>query len=156
MTTLTYTRNGQEYSTEVESLPATAIQYLLQYGWAQSLQDCIAGREKKVREEFKTSELADDEIESAVKSDIHGTMLKRMDAIIAGTVATRTGGGERDTLMTVARDMIRKAWAAKYGKIGKDDKAKFDELVANLLATKRSVVQAEFDRRAEAVPDVEI
>lgn len=159
MTTLQYSRNGKTYTAEVENLPAKSIEYLLQYGFAQSLQDCIAGREKKVREEINArvvegvEQLEPDEITSQVHSDIEGMLGKRLDAIVAGTVGTRSIGESRDTLTTVARDMARKALAKKNMKADKD---RFAAIVQDLLndPDKRAKVQAEFDRRKAL--DVEV
>ena len=159
---LAYTRNGKEYSVESVDLTETAIGYLLQYGWAQSLQDSIAGREKKVRDEIaaqvaegEISEMADDEINESVAAEIDGTLLKRSDAIINGTIRERGVGETRDPLRSVANDMLRKA-LAKAGK--KVPKEKFAELVSELLAdeTKRAKVQAELERRNASELDVEI
>jgi uncharacterized protein YbjQ (UPF0145 family) len=179
MTTLSYARNGQTYAVEVESLPPTAIHYLLQYGWAQSLQDSIAGREKKVKEEFidqlrakaleelgqgATEADADDlvleqldegEIRTAQVQDIHGQLQKRMDAIIAGTVGTRSVGEPRDPLKAVAADMIRTKAKATGVKFTKEQLA---EKVATVLANdaQRAKVQAEYDARKARGADVDL
>ena len=53
MTKVTYTHaTAGELSLETSTLPESAISYLLQYGFSQSLQDSIAGRAKAVREEL--------------------------------------------------------------------------------------------------------
>jgi hypothetical protein len=175
---LVYKRNGREYAHEAESLSKESIAYLLQYGWAQSLQDSIAGREKKVRDEYAAKWLAaveanpelasdddtiarhNDETELAILADIEGTLEKRMASILSGDITSRgSGGGERDTLASVARDMVRKAWVKQSGKgPTKADKAKFDELVAQVLAdpARRAKVQAEYDRRQAESIDVEL
>lgn len=155
-----YVRNGETFSVDTESLPPKSIEYLLQYGFSQSLQDCIAGREKKVKDELaeKAPDAADDEIASAVASDISGTLQKRLDAIVAGTVGVRVAGEAKDPLLAVARDMIRKAIAKAGKKLDMKNeahKAAFDKLVSDLLAEKRAVVEAEKKRRDEAA-DIEL
>lgn len=161
MTTLSYSRNGKTYEAEVESLPPASIEYLLRYGFAQSLQDCIAGREKKVRDEIEgkilkgEADFADDEIVAQIRDDLDGTLGKRLDAIMNGTVGTRVSGEPRDTLTSVARDMVRKAIVKKGKKVSKEN---FAELVKGVLAdpTERAKVQAEYDRRKSLDVDVEL
>ena len=152
---LKYERNGLVYEYEPNDLPPAAIAYLLQYGWAQSLQDCIAGREKRVREELleENPDMAPDEVAAAVKEDIHGTMMKRMDAITAGTIGNREPREQKDSLESIARDMVRKAYKAKGVKATKEMIA---QKAAELLEKKRDAVQAEKDRRDAAGVDVEI
>lgn len=139
---LTYTRNGKVYETDANALKPETIAYLLQYGWAQSLQDSIAGLAKKVDAE-----------NGDVIQAIDGALMKRSDAILSGTISSRGTGESRDPLRTVANGMIRKALALKGAKV---DKEKFAELVGNLLATKREKVQAEYERQKAESADVEL
>jgi hypothetical protein len=179
MTTLSYARNGQTYEAVVENLPAKAIEYLLQYGWAQSLQDSIAGREKKVREEainqlrakaieelgegtdealvddYVVENLSETALREAQSQDLHGQLSKRMDAIIAGTIGTRAIGEPRDPLKAVAADMIRAKAKATGVKFTKEELA---DKVAKVLANdaQRAKVQAEYERRKASDVDVDI
>lgn len=157
---LKYSRNGNDYAVDSAELPEAAISYLLQYGWAQSLQDSIAGREKKVRDELATDspDMAPDEVRQAVLDDLHGTMMKRMDAIVAGTIGVRVTS-ERDELTGIARDIVRKQLAKKGVKLNmknESDKAKFDGFVKTLLTEHRDVVIAEYNRRKELDIDLDI
>lgn len=157
---LKYSRNGNDYAVDSATLPEKAIEYLLQYGWAQSLQDSIAGREKKVRDELAAEQpdMAPDEVRQAVLDDLHGTMGKRMDAIVAGTIGVRVAS-ERDELTSIARDMVRKQLVQKGFKLNmKDeaDKAKFDGFVKTMLTAKRDLVVAEYNRRNESVADIDL
>jgi hypothetical protein len=173
MERLTYTRNGTEFWNEFEveeidgslvvnGLKIETVKYLLQYGWAQSLQDSIAGREKKVRDEFaakvsagEINEPAADEVNSAVAEDIEGQLGKRMDAILAGTVSTRSVGEPKDQLRAVANDMVRKALAAAKKKATKEQvKSLVDEILAD--GVRRAKVQAEFDRRKAETIEVDL
>lgn len=140
----TYSRNGKTYEVDTETLKPDAIEYLLQYGFAQSLQDSIAGLAKRVEAE-----------NGDVDQAIDGQLNKRLDAIVAGTIGVRSIGEARDPLKAVANGMVRKALSAKKLKVDKD---KFAELVSKLLETNREKVQAEYDRqKAEAIDvDVEI
>ncbi|HUP81175.1 MAG TPA: hypothetical protein VM260_21675, partial [Pirellula sp.] len=123
MTTVSYVRNGKTYSADVESMKPETIAYLLQYGWAQSLQDSIAGLAKKVAEE-----------NGDVDQAIDGQLMKRSDAILSGSIAVRSVGESRDPLRSIANGMVRKALALKGAKV---DKEKFAALVQQLLETKR-------------------
>lgn len=174
MERLSYTRNGtefwQDFTVDFDSdneivsiagLKPETVKYLLQYGWAQSLQDSIAGREKKVRDEIaaqvaagERDEPAGDEISKAVSDDLEGALGKRMDAILAGTVSQRSVGEPKDQLRAVANDMVRKALAAAKKKATKEQiKSLVDEILSD--ETRRAKVQAEFDRR-KASADLEI
>lgn len=164
MTTLSYERNGKVYSTEVETLPATAIAYLLQYGFAQSLQDSIAGRAKAVETELRNPDpkpqgwvlLPDDQIANAVASDIDGTLMKRLDAIIAGSVATRGPGVARDPAAGIVRELLV-AWAKEKGKkLPKADSDDYKALAAKMREIKADFIKAELARREELALEIDI
>lgn len=139
---LIYSRNGKSYETDSDKLSPQSAQYLLQYGWTQSLQDSIAGLAKKVESE-----------NGDVDQAIDGALLKRSDAILSGSIATKSVREERDPLRAIAIDMVRRAVAKKVIKI---DKEKLAELVNKLLETDRSKVENEMQRRKELEIDVEI
>jgi hypothetical protein len=178
MTTLTYSRDGLDYTATVEELPATAIAYLLQYGWAQSLQDAIAGRGKAVLEEiagtyraqlieaakpndpdpavinqqvehFMLDNRAD--IVKQVAADIAGTLNKRADAIRTGTVGTRVSQ-PRDAFesmcLKIAGEMLRAALKAQGKKSPKPDA--FAELAKQVRAKHSEKIEAEAKRRIES------
>lgn len=142
MATLSYGRNGKTYSAEVETMKPETIAYLLQYGWAQSLQDSIAGLAKKVEAE-----------NGDVEQAIDGQLNKRLDAILSGTISSRGTGEARDPLKAIANGMIRKALALKGAKVDKD---KFAALVNQLLETNRPKVEAELARQKAEAQDVEL
>lgn len=165
---LTYSRNGKTYETDSDKLSPQSAQYLLQYGWAQSLQDSIAGLEKRIEAEclaaYKKAnaevdpngELFSDNHEqtkATIAAGLEGALLKRSDGILSGTITTRSAREERDPLRSIAIDMVRRAVAKKGIKIDKD---KLAELVNKLLETDRSKVENEMQRRKELEIDVEI
>lgn len=165
MTTLSYERGGKTYTTEVETLPATAIAYLLQYGFSQSLQDSIAGRAKAVADEMLPP-VADRkadfvvptqaQIDAAVASDIEGQLGKRLDAIKAGSVATRGAGVARDPAAGIVRELLV-AWAkAKGGKLPKADSDEYKALAAKMSAAKADWIKAELERRAAVGAEIDI
>lgn len=166
MTTLSYERNGKVYSTEVETLPAAAIAYLLQYGFSQSLQDSIAGRAKAVREEMSTipdpkpdgwlGVASEATILIGIESDLDGTLSKRLDAIKAGTVATRGPGVARDPAAGIVRELLV-AWSkAKGGKLPKADSDEYKALAGKMSAAKADYIKAELTRRAALDAEINI
>jgi hypothetical protein len=165
MTTLSYERNGKVYSTEVETLPPTAIAYLLQYGFSQSLQDSIAGRAKAVVEELLPP-IAErkpgfvvptqEQIDAVVAEDIEGQLNKRLDAIKAGNVATRGTSVARDPAAGIVRELLV-AWAkAKGGKLPKADSDEYKALADKMRAAKADWIKAELARRAEVAGEIDI
>jgi len=148
---VTYTRDGTTFAVDVEKLPPKSLEYLLQYGFAQSLQDSIAGRAKAVRAEcVEKGGMTEAEIVAAVEADIAGQLGKRQDAIAAGTVGTPS---PRDPVATLAREQV-KAALAKAGK--KVDADKLAELVAGHVEKNRTALVAELNRRKEELPEVDL
>lgn len=135
----------------------SSIEYLLQYGLSQSLQDCVAGRAKAVGDEYKAQcakdgKAPDDaELVALTTADLVGTMNKRLDAIKAGTVGART---TRDQLYSIALEYV-KAAAKRQNIAMKTEQA--EDLANKFLAVpeKRAIAQAEYDRR-KAFVEVEI
>ena len=127
-----------------------AVHYLLDYGYGKSMQDCIAGRAKALKEEIlakakKEGKAApkDSAIEAEIATDETARLQKRHDAIVAGEVGTR---GPHDTLRALATELVRDKLAEKKMKADKEQFAKF---VSDLLTIpeKRKMVQAEYDKR---------
>lgn len=165
MTKLSYERGGKVYETESSTLPETAIAYLLQYGFSQSLQDSIAGRAKAVAEEmlppvadrkpdFVVPTQAD--IDAAVAADIDGMLQKRTAAIIAGSVATRGPGIARDPAAGIIRELLV-AWAkAKGGKLPKADSDEYKALAGKMATAKADWIKGELERRAALEAEINI
>lgn len=165
MTTLSYERNGKTYSAEVESLPAPAIAYLLQYGFAQSLQDSIAGRAKAVMEEMLPPVAdrkpdfvapAKEAIAAAILQDLDGQLNKRLDAIVAGTVATRGPGVARDPTSGIVRELLVAYAKAKGKKLPKADSDEYKAMADKMRQVKADYIAAELARRAEIEGEINI
>lgn len=186
---LSYQHSGNEYSVETDDLGLKGVNlpeaaaYLLVYGFRQSCQDSIAGRALKVRNEMietsaqqiagtgvevtdahreqATKSLDENAVKAAVAQDLHGQLMKRRDAIQAGTIKAG-GGGARDPFGTlcwnIAADMVVAAFKAKNGKGPKRDDA-FESLVDQCLEKHRAAIEKEAKRRQDAVnklPTIEI
>jgi hypothetical protein len=186
MTTLSYARNGQTYEAVVENLPPKAIEYLLQYGWAQSLQDSIAGREKKVKEEYidqmrakaveelgeKPATMSDEEYARLIDDSVldymnDGTMREMQAQDLHGQLSKRMDAIIAGTIGTRAvgepRDPLKAVAAdmirAKAKATGvKFTKEELADKVAKVLANdaQRAKVQAEYERRKASDVDVDI
>lgn len=133
----------------VTGASAATIAYLLQYGWDQSHQDCIAGRAKKVRDEYAAKGIDNqDEIDRAVVADLEAALEKRSNAIINGTVRERgTIGPKSETVFrAVAKEFLAKATKAAKKKLP-SDKAEYKALFEAFCEKNRVVIQAEVDRR---------
>ena len=152
-TKLSYVRDGIEYACEVEALPPASIAYLLQYGFAQSLQDCIAGRAKAVREEGGD--------ETAIAQDLAGTLGKRLDAILQGTVGVRQSAesilpGRSAMFVRVAKEFLTAIAKAQGKKLPKADSDEYRAMLRKVAEAKASEIEAEAARRTQATSGVEI
>ena len=166
MEKLAYTRNGKEYSIVAKSdatdaielladafgVPVVSIEYALQYGFKQSLQDAAA---QPASEAAKEDEATPESIAAA----IDGAMSKRLDAIRAGTVAIR-GGGVRvtDPFESAVRDVIDEVLAKSAKKSGKK-LPKGDELIAlraKVRAANTAAIESEAKRRVASSIEVEL
>lgn len=145
-----FEKEGVEFNVDTATLPQVSIDYLLQYGFAQSMQDCIAGRAKAVRAETleKNKNASEDDIDLAILSDIEGRLGKRFDAIKAGSVGV---SAPRDPVATLAREQVR---AALKGR--KVDAEKLDSLVQAHVAKNRDALVAELARRKAAQVEVDL
>lgn len=164
---LNFEKNGDQYSVpKTEDLPAVSVAYLLNYGFQQSMQDCIAGVAKAVAVEFAEKAKKDgtqvdpSALADATKQAIAGQLGKRLDNILKGEVGIRTSV-QRDPLMAIAREQVWIAIRAKEDlhkaikALEKDAKeAKIAELAKGHLDKNRDRIQAEYDRRKAAVIDV--
>lgn len=165
MTKLSYERGGKTYEAESTALPETAIAYLLQYGFSQSLQDSIAGRAKAVAEEMLPPVMdrkpdfvvpTQAQIDAAVAADIDGQLGKRLDAIVAGTVATRGPGAAKDPTSGIVRELLV-AWAkGKDKKLPKADSDEYKALAAKMREAKADWIKAELERRATVADEIDI
>lgn len=142
--------------TEVVAAAETAgflvqLQYLLSYGWSQSLQDSVAAVKSKAKKDGKS----DEEIDTLVAS----TMSDRANAILTGTIGVRGPGAPR--LSEIDRE-IRKIGEeamramAKGSNVKLPDrktekgKADYDALFGMFLSTYSAEWTAEAERRIEA------
>lgn len=93
-------------------LAESSVPYLLQYGFAQSMQDCIAGAAKAVATDLAEQAKkagkpmpTDAEITTATEAQIHGLLGKRWDSLISGDITTRAPQ-QRDPILALAREEV--------------------------------------------------
>lgn len=163
---LTYSRGETPFAVDPATLDDKAKAYLLQYGWAQSLQDSIAGAAKaketelRATDQFKAMPEGEQAQFLADEIELHilGKLDARMKAIIDGTIGARVAQ-PRDEVTVLAREQIRAALAKAGKKIDvktEAGKAQFDKLVSDHITKSGDKLRAEIARRKEASVEVEI
>lgn len=136
----------------VSAISEAGIAYLLQYGWAKSLQDSVAGRKKALLAgDDETPALTEDEAEAKLVE----IMTKRAEAIVAGEVGQRAGGPRLTKIDRVMRNVaaeIVKAAAAKKGRKLPKGEA-YQTLISAYIAKNEAAVREEAERRMEATQE---
>lgn len=135
----------------LQDISPKGLLYLVQYGFKQSMQDSIAGYEKKLADEKNedgTAKYTKDEITQAVID----RQSARFDDILAGEVGTRTGAprlsGIEKIMRDVARETIKAAAVAKGMKVPTGETmTKFAE---QYVAKHEAKVRAEAQRRLDS------
>lgn len=152
-----------DFAAVIADLSPTSTAYLLQYGFAKSLQDSVAGVKGAVAkasiEEFaafcKEVDLPDDsEAEAVADAVVARRMGKRFDNILAGTVGTRGPAGPKASpiekvMHAVALERIRAKAKAKSIKLPKGEA--LAELVAKYIAKSEADIRAEAEHRIASV-----
>ena len=136
-----YERNGNSFELDTATLTPAGIDYLLQYGFAQSLQDSVAGEAKRVRIERAAKGDTESEIVQAIDDAIAGKLGKRYDSIAASEMGLPS---TREPLATLAKELVTKKLAKEGKKVSKERLA---ELVTEAVETKRDILVAELARR---------
>ena len=145
-----FEKDGTAYTVDTATLPQASVDYLLQYGFAQSLQDCIAVRAKAVRAERAEAGDDEDAITLAVMADLEGKLNKRVDAIVAGTMGLPVS---RDPVLTLAKEIVERHIRETGKKASKD---KIAELAATYAAKSRPALVAELERRKAIGGDIDL
>jgi len=154
MTKVTFEKDDYATAMEIESMAAPTLVYLVQYGFKQSLSDCIAGREKAVRAEcVKKGGMSESDIMAAIGADLTAQLDKRVAAFKEGnppSISSRI-----DPITALAREMVTKSLRKKGKRVTRE---KYDSLVTDFVANKGKELAAELaarEKRAKAF-DVEI
>lgn len=152
MTTLKY----GDHTAELADLSPASLAYLAQYGFAKSLQDSVAGLAKAVkadpedyRKDVEDGTAMDDE--ELAKAVTEAKMLERFQAIIAGTVGTRSGTPRLSGIDKIMRDVAREAIKARA--VAKGVKMPEGDDLAGIVAkylSNHPEVRDEAERRQKA------
>jgi hypothetical protein len=153
MTTLTYGK----FTIDTADVTESGIAYLLQYGFAKSLQDSVAGVKAAMADETDESgEAKYNDAEIAVA--LHDKQQSRFEAIVAGTVGTRATGPRAtpvETMMrNVAKEAIRVACVAQGRKLPKGEA--MVALVDKYLSKHMAATRAEAERRIAATAGIDL
>ena len=130
--------------------PLHSAKYLMQYGYAKSLQDSVAGMRKEMEAE-KNEDGSAKHTEEQIVAALTATMQKRRDAIWNGTIGLRGPAAPKlstrdSTIDKVAKEFLRNAAANKKKKLPKVGEG-YAELLAGFLEKNRAAIEAEADRR---------
>ena len=154
MAKLTY----KDFSVDSETIAPKGLDYLLQYGFAKSLQDCVAGMRKALAESGKDGViLTDNEIED----ELQATMQERFYDILAGEVGTRTTGPRLRGIDKVKFDIAIEELKAAFGlkkmawPSGKGSAEVIGKYVSAFLAKHDDRVTKEANRRMKQQNAVE-
>lgn len=150
-----------DFDVHVTDLPNTAIAYLLQYGFAKSLQDSVAGLAKKTREELAKSDpdADEEEIDLQVEETVGDAQRKRFDAILSGTVGRTSTGPRAQGIDRVMRDVAKEwiaAGCATHKKTMPTKAAELNPMIDGVLAKHGDAIRDEASRRIEAKPTIEL
>lgn len=155
MTTIT----AYGHTIEVEALPSKSLEYLLTYGFKQSVADASAGPAAEAKKKGAS--------EAEIQAIVDEARAKRVEAILAGTVSIRVAGAtsgltalEREVRkigLEVLDSMAKSAGFSLRAPKGSDEAtrealaAKREALYDRLYAVKKAEWTAEAERRLAAI-----
>jgi len=143
--------NGFELT--VADIAPAGIAYLLQYGFAKSLQDSVSGRAKAMAEAKVKATGAPKYTQEEIDADIEAKIVARVGKILKGELDYGPAGSRLTGLARVkwdvAEEWVKAAIKAKGAKAPKGDEWK--ALVESYIAKYDAKVTAEAERRS-AVP----
>lgn len=148
------------FEVATSSINIVGLSYLLQYGFAKSIQDAVAGRKKELSAETNedgSAKHTEEEVAAIVKAE----MADRVEKIVSGTIGVRTPGAPRATpfeamVVRVAKEYLRAAAAAAKKVLPKADDVdehganKFEPILAAFTERNRERIEAEARLRVAA------
>lgn len=137
---------------DVIGVPANSIDYMLRYGFNQSLQDSAAQPKSAATKEDGATP------DSIAAAEI-GAMGKRLDAIKSGNVAIRGGGGRvTDPVESIVRDLAETKLKAAFKSKGKKVPATkdFNKLRDQLIDKNRAAFESEAKAQLARVSAIEV
>ena len=155
MANLTY----KTFTVDSNDIAAKGFDYLLQYGFAKSLQDCVAGMRKDLATPDENGAVLSEE---AIEAALNETMQERFDDILKGEIGTRTTGPRLRGIDKVKFDIAVEELKAAFGvkKLawpnGKGSAEVIGKYVSAFLAKHDDRVTKEANRRMKTQANVEI
>ena len=155
MANLTY----KTFTVDSNDIAAKGFDYLLQYGFAKSLQDSVAGMRKDLATPDENSVVLSEE---AIEAALNETMQERFDDILKGEVGTRTTGPRLRGIDKVKFDIAVEELKAAFGvkklawPTGKGSAEVIGKYVSAFLAKHDDRVTKEANRRMKTQANVEI
>lgn len=167
-TKLTYS----DHTVTAADIAPAGIAYLLQYGFAQSLQDAVAGTAKAVRDVAaacraggdgfdKTHKkwialcenaglegadfAADEQVTLVATATVASDMASRFNAILAGEVGTRAGGPRLDPVDRTMRDIAERELReyCRANKVAMVKGKELTDMLAEMIADDESRYRAD-------------
>lgn len=155
MAILTY----KTFTVDSNDIAAKGFDYLLQYGFAKSLQDCVAGMRKELATPGEDGKVLS---EAEIEAELNATMAERFDDILKGEVGTRTTGPRLRGIDKVKHEIACEELKSAFGvkKLawpnGKGSAETIAVLVGKFLAKHDTRVTKEAERRMAQNAKVEI
>ena len=154
MANLTY----KHFVLDTETLSEKGCDYLLQYGFAKSLQDSVAGMRKELATPDESGKVLS---EFDIEAELNAAMQERFDDIRKGEVGTRTQGPRLRGIDKVKFDIAVEELKAAFGTkklawpTGKGSAGVIGKYVAAFLAKHDDRVTKEANRRMKTQANVE-
>ena len=154
MANLTY----KHFALDTASLSEKGRDYLLQYGFAKSLQDSVGGMRKELATPDESGKVMS---ESEIEAELNAAMQERFDDILKGEVGTRTQGPRLRGIDKVKFDIAVEELKAAFGTkklawpTGKGSAEIIGKYVAAFLAKHDDRVTKEANRRMKTQANVE-
>lgn len=135
----------------VEEISPAGIEYLLQYGFSKTLQDCISSKKTRFAKKLASGEVTEGEVEEAVDAAVR----EKVRNIVEGTVGVlRPGRPTIDLIgkerVRVAKEFLRKTAKVLRVKLPKLNTKEYTEMMEGYLEKNRAVIEAEARNRMEA------
>ena len=136
------------------------LNYLLQYGYTQSMQDAVAGLAKAVKgnpAKYRKPSETSLSIEALVERVLTDKLNERENAIVSGTIGTRKTGPKLSSLermvQTVGKERLAAAASAKGRKLPAVGSDQFKNLLEAYIEKYADDVMAEAKTRIESNAD---
>jgi len=150
MTKVTFEKDELSFALDSAKMPEASRVYLIQYGYKQSMADCIAGREKAVRAERTKAGDNEAAILKAIAADLKAQLEKRQKALEEGNPPSISA--RIDPVTALAREVVTKNLRKKGKRVTRE---RYDELVTECVKKNGAALKAELVAREKRF-DVEI